>query len=89
MPDRPVMIDRLMRLLRTAPAHGDPTRDLFITGEQYGTRASTVMLLARDGSTIGEQQVTVNAPEPEQTADFEATATTTGQVAGWKYEVST
>jgi len=45
MPDRTVMVDRLMRLLRTAAAHGDPTRDLFITGEHYGTRASTVIVV--------------------------------------------
>jgi uncharacterized protein with NRDE domain len=68
MPDRTVMIDRLMRLLRTAPAHGDPTRDLFITGEQYGTRASTVIVVeegivhfieqsfGRGGIILGDRQ---------------------------------
>ena len=55
MPDRTVMIDRLMRLLRTAPAHGDPTRDLFITGEQYGTRASTVIVVEEGTVHLIEQ----------------------------------
>ena len=40
------MVDRLIRLLRTAPAHGDPTHDLFISGELYGTRASTVIVVS-------------------------------------------
>ncbi|HUP46711.1 MAG TPA: NRDE family protein [Thermoanaerobaculia bacterium] len=42
------MIDQLLRVLRTEPAHGDPTRDLFIRGDLYGTRASTV-IVAGDG----------------------------------------
>ena len=55
MPDRSVMIDRLMRILRTAPAHGDLTRDLFITGEQYGTRASTVIVVEEGTVHLIEQ----------------------------------
>jgi uncharacterized protein with NRDE domain len=68
MPDREVMVERLMRLLRTAPTHGDPTRDLFIAGEQYGTRASTVVVVeegtvhfveqgfGRGGVVLGDRQ---------------------------------
>lgn len=68
MPDRAVMVERLMRLLRTAPTHGDPTRDLFIAGEQYGTRASTVIVVdegnvhfieqgfGRGGVVLGDRQ---------------------------------
>lgn len=45
IPQRAMMIDELLRVLRTAPANGDPMRDLFIAGEQYGTRASTVIVV--------------------------------------------
>jgi tetratricopeptide (TPR) repeat protein len=44
-------------------------------------------LLDRQGATIGEQEVTVNAPEKDQTAPFTATTQTTAQVAGWKYQI--
>lgn len=43
--DRVTMIDELLRILRSAPANGDPTRDLFVAGEQYGTRAATVIVV--------------------------------------------
>ncbi|HEX6178214.1 MAG TPA: NRDE family protein [Thermoanaerobaculia bacterium] len=45
-----VMAESLMRLLRLEPTHGDPTRDLFIRGERYGTRASTVIIV--DGRDV-------------------------------------
>lgn len=48
-----------------------------------------VILLDRQGATIGEEEVTVTAPEPEATATFTVTSQATGQIAGWKYEVST
>lgn len=43
--DRATMIDRLLRILRSTPANGDPTRDLFVAGERYGTRAATVIVV--------------------------------------------
>lgn len=43
--DAATMIEKLLRVLRKTPANGDPTRDLFIAGERYGTRASTVVLV--------------------------------------------
>jgi tetratricopeptide (TPR) repeat protein len=46
-----------------------------------------VTLLYQSGQTVGTQEVTVNAPEKEQTAPFQATTEVTGQVAGWRYEV--
>jgi tetratricopeptide (TPR) repeat protein len=46
-----------------------------------------VTLLDQNGQTVGSQEVTVNAPEKEQSIPFEVTAEVTGQVAGWKYEV--
>jgi tetratricopeptide (TPR) repeat protein len=45
-------------------------------------------LLDRTGATIGEQQITVKAPAPNETFDFTATSPITGQIAGWKYQVS-
>jgi uncharacterized protein with NRDE domain len=66
-PERSMMIEKLLRLLRTAPANGDPMRDLFIAGEQYGTRASTVIVVeertihfveqnfSRGGVVLGER----------------------------------
>ena len=44
-PSASLMADSLMRLLRLEPSHGDPTRDLFVRGERYGTRASTVIVV--------------------------------------------
>jgi len=46
-----------------------------------------ITLLGIDGSTVGQQEVTVAAPATGQTAPFEAKAAVTGEVAGWKYEV--
>jgi tetratricopeptide (TPR) repeat protein len=47
-----------------------------------------LVLMDRAGATIGEQSVTLNAPEKDQTANFTATAQIKGAVAGWKYVVS-
>lgn len=45
-------------------------------------------LLGLDGSTVGEQEVVVNAPAPDAETQFEAEATVTGTVAGWRYSVA-
>jgi len=42
-------------------------------------------LVGIDGASVGEGEVTVNAPAAEQTAQFQGTIATTGEVAGWKY----
>mgnify|MGYP000038172990 CR=1 FL=1 len=43
--DRAAMIDELMHVLRAIPSGGDPTRDHFVAGEKYGTRAATVIVV--------------------------------------------
>lgn len=43
--ERAAMIDELLRILRSTPSNGDPTRDLFVRGEKYGTRAATVIVV--------------------------------------------
>ena len=51
-----------------------------------------VTLLGYKGDTIGQMTVTVNAGaagEEATSVSFEQTATITGSVAGWKYEVTT
>lgn len=45
-------------------------------------------LVDRSGATIGEQTISVTAPEKDQTANFSGTAQLTGAVAGWKYVIS-
>ncbi|HEX6309359.1 MAG TPA: tetratricopeptide repeat protein [Longimicrobiales bacterium] len=45
-------------------------------------------LLGIDGSEVGQQDVSVNAPAAEQSAQFETQATVTGEVAGWKYTIA-
>ena len=50
-----VMVEHLFRLLRTEQAHGDPSRDIFIRGDLYGTRASTVIVVEDDQVTFLEQ----------------------------------
>ncbi|HUP50552.1 MAG TPA: NRDE family protein [Thermoanaerobaculia bacterium] len=47
--------NHLLRLLRNAPTHADPTRDLFIHGERYGTRASTVIVAGGNEVLFAEQ----------------------------------
>lgn len=46
-----------------------------------------ITLLDRDGQSVGQQTITVNAPEAEVQVPFEATITPTGIIAGWRYTV--
>jgi tetratricopeptide (TPR) repeat protein len=46
-----------------------------------------VHFIARDGSTIESQDVTVSLPEVQGATPFKATIKTDKPVAGWKYEV--
>ena len=48
------MTEALMRVLHTASAN-DPTRDLFVRGDRYGTRASTVIVVHNGRVTFSEQ----------------------------------
>lgn len=47
------------------------------------------ILIALDGSTIGEQDITVTAPAPEAETPFEGAVKVTGDVGAWKYVVTT
>ena len=62
-----IIAEHLLRVLRMTPGHGDPTRDLFIRGDRYGTRSSSVIVagpdtvllvedaFSRDGVPVGER----------------------------------
>jgi tetratricopeptide (TPR) repeat protein len=43
--------------------------------------------VALDGSTIGQETVTVNAPAPDSTVEFSGRANIEGNFAGWRYTV--
>ena len=45
----------LLRLLHASATHRDPTRDIFISGERYGTRSSTVIVATNDEVSFLEQ----------------------------------
>jgi uncharacterized protein with NRDE domain len=45
----------LLRFLTSPPAHNDPTRDIFILGDRYGTRSSTVIVASADEVLFIEQ----------------------------------
>lgn len=46
---------QLLRVLHQAETHRDPTRDIFVTGERYGTRSSTVIVSTPDEVLFIEQ----------------------------------
>jgi tetratricopeptide (TPR) repeat protein len=43
--------------------------------------------LALDGSTLGQETITVNAPAADETVEFRGRAAVDGELAGWKYTV--
>ena len=45
----------LLRVLHASVTHRDPTRDIFISGERYGTRSSTVIVATKDEVLFVEQ----------------------------------
>jgi tetratricopeptide (TPR) repeat protein len=47
----------------------------------------TFTLLGLDGNAVGTQAITVNAPAPDATTEFEQPTTVTGTVAGWRYTI--
>jgi uncharacterized protein with NRDE domain len=40
--------DELLAFLSSSPLHHDATRDIFIVGDRYGTRSSTVIVASKD-----------------------------------------
>lgn len=52
--------DQLLMFLASPPVHGDPTRDIFVRGERYGTRSSTVIIASADEVLFIEQSYTAN-----------------------------
>ena len=46
-----------------------------------------VTLVGLDGNTVGESEVTVTSAGPDAEAPFSVVIPTTGEVAGWKYQV--
>lgn len=49
------LVDELMRFLSTLRGTGDPTHEVFITGQRYGTRSSTVILASQTEILFAEQ----------------------------------
>ena len=45
----------LLKVLHASVTHRDPTRDIFISGERYGTRSSTVIVATADEVSFVEQ----------------------------------
>jgi len=49
------LVDELMRFLCTQRGSDDPTHEVFIAGERYGTRSSTVVLASQTEILFAEQ----------------------------------
>ena len=49
------LVDELLRFLSTLRGSGDPTHEVFITGDRYGTRSSTVVLASQTEILFAEQ----------------------------------
>jgi hypothetical protein len=67
-----------------------------ITGQVKGRSAApgsmiklNLTLLDRSGGVIGQQEISVAAPEKEGVLEFKGTAQLNGTIAGWKYQVTT
>lgn len=45
----------LLRVLHQSATHRDPTRDIFVTGERYGTRSSTIIIATPEEILFVEQ----------------------------------
>jgi tetratricopeptide (TPR) repeat protein len=65
-----------------------------ITGELTNLKAAVgspiqlrITLLGIDGSPLGTQLITINAPDAEATAQFRTASSIEGEIAGWKYEI--
>ena len=55
-----VIAGELLRFLKSEPLHNDPTRDIFIVGDRYGTRSSTVVVASVDEVLFIEQSYGAN-----------------------------
>ncbi|MEO6487778.1 MAG: NRDE family protein [Thermoanaerobaculia bacterium] len=49
------MAQQLLRVLHLSATHRDPTRDIFVTGQRYGTRSSTVIIAGPENILFVEQ----------------------------------
>lgn len=49
------LADEILRIIGPPMKHGDPTRDLFIAGDRYGTRSSTAIVAQGDQFLFVEQ----------------------------------
>jgi len=49
------MAQQLLRVLHLSETHRDPTRDIFIAGDRYGTRSSTVIIAGTETVLFVEQ----------------------------------
>jgi uncharacterized protein with NRDE domain len=49
------MAGELLQFLASPPEHNDPTRDILIVGDRYGTRSSTVVVASADEVLFIEQ----------------------------------
>jgi hypothetical protein len=52
------------------------------------TTAVKFTLLGIDGRVLGESVLNIAVPEKEQTAPFEGSVPSRGEIAGWKYELN-
>jgi tetratricopeptide (TPR) repeat protein len=87
--------DKLTVLLDEVTVVADADSTATIAGSLKNAKATAgasitlqFTLLGLDGSVVGRQDITVTAPEADQTIPFEAKAPITGEVAGWKYVVA-
>lgn len=53
--DANALVAQLMRFLRTPRGTDSPMSEVFVPGEQYGTRASTVIIATRESILFAEQ----------------------------------
>ena len=53
--DRDHLVDVLLRFLRTPRGTDSPMSEVFIAGDKYGTRASTVIIATQDAILVAEQ----------------------------------
>ena len=53
--DEQTLVDELLRFLSTARGSGDPEHEVFIRGDRYGTRSSTVIVASRSDILFTEQ----------------------------------
>ena len=82
----PVYIDQVG--IRTEGSEAVVTGTLTAASAAEGTPVVIHMtLLGSDGQSIGEGDITVNAPAAETAVEFQGSIPVNGEIAGWKYEI--